>query len=236
MRTDRALATDYLAFDQWNAQEIASVEASLGARERRELEHFTHPERRRQWLSGRYLVKRLLNDTPFVAATSSVEILSRDARALGTRPRVVVDSCELNTSISLSHNAHGVLACVSREFAVGVDLIEPGVRSDGFYRLWFHDSERQWIDEDRANRGPLVWSIKEAVYKAVNQGEGWDPRAVEVDCCGDSFESAMVSYRGQLLDKAAIEWIDCDNQLAVIVSLSAANRVNRVEAQVALCS
>jgi phosphopantetheinyl transferase len=146
----------------------------LTDRELSELDRWRHPARRQAWLRGRWLMKRLMIAELHHLNYRDVEILAdRQER----RPRVF--HCgELQVwPLSISHTDAGVLAAISwrPETAVGVDLVSLEPLPRGFSRLWFSAAERQ------SHLGPNeIWAMKEAIYKACNRGEPFDPRTIEV--------------------------------------------------------
>jgi phosphopantetheinyl transferase len=203
---------------------VSAAESScawLGEKERSELARLHDAGRRRQWLAGRWLAKQLLCEAGCAGNLTEVEIVSRDAQGRGVRPRVLIRAGELSRSLSIAHTDRGalvVLAATSR-LLVGADLAPCVIPADdGFCRLWFSSLERQWIDHDPAKRLALMWALKEAIYKAVNAGESWNPRQIEIRPRG--LENFDCSYRGRPLGGLAIEFQPCDGQLAAVVSLA----------------
>ncbi len=87
----------------------------------------------------------------------------------------------------------------------------------GFRRLWFADAEQRWLAADPVRRTATLWALKEAVYKAVNAGESWDPRSVEIQA--DGAEDFRCLYRGLPLANLALSVCDLDGHVAVIVRL-----------------
>jgi phosphopantetheinyl transferase len=203
----------------------------LGADESRELDRLTDAHRRNQWLAGRWLAKQLITETAGPRDLADLQVLTRDHRNLGVRPRIVSRAGDLGLVLSIAHTDSGVLVAIgsgSRR-SLGVDLAPRAVPADeGFCRLWFSPLERQWIEHDPAARVAQLWTIKEAVYKAANTGQSWSPRDVQVHPRGaGGFEC---SYRGRSLDDLSIELGHFDNHLAAVAVLprgTAGRRVDR---------
>lgn len=208
--------------------EAASDLAWLGDRERCELDALRDPGRRQQWLAGRWLAKKLVSDYADCRQLSRIQILSRDDRGRGVRPRVVVESQEWPWSLSIAHSDQSVAIAAAdlRCGVVGIDVAAASLQADdGFCHLWFTPRERQWGDRDRSQRYALLWAIKEAVYKAINNGQAWSPREIEVCASGSSrFECC---YRGRKLGRLNIELSARDDQVVAIVFLPRANATTR---------
>jgi phosphopantetheinyl transferase (holo-ACP synthase) len=196
--------------------------------ERAELAMLSDERRRSEWLAGRWVAKQLLVQAGMANGASDVEICSRDARRRPSRPRIRIAGRPLVGSLSIAHTAKGAMAVLatSEQLAVGVDLVDlADVVSliatgggSGFARLWFTPLERCWIATDRLRRTATLWGIKEAVYKACQQGEGWTPRDIVVwPRAGGGFRC---SYRGIAIDGLRLEVGQIERQLAVVASFA----------------
>ncbi|HEX3727052.1 MAG TPA: 4'-phosphopantetheinyl transferase superfamily protein [Pirellulales bacterium] len=199
---------------------IGSSKVRLGDREHQEFERLRDPARRQQWMAGRWLAKRLLCEVGCAEHGDEIEILTRDARGHGVRPRVLIRGREVVRSLSIAHTDHGVLVALAStdRLLIGADLAPSTIPADeGFCRLWFSSLERQWIDRDPAKRVALVWALKEAIYKAANAGQSWNPRQIEIR--PRDLQNFDASYRGLPLVELNIEFLSCEGQVATIVSL-----------------
>ncbi|HUG93103.1 MAG TPA: 4'-phosphopantetheinyl transferase superfamily protein [Planctomycetaceae bacterium] len=113
---------------------------------------------------------------------ADIEICSRDRAGRHVRPWVNVAGRRLPWCLSISHTTAGVLAALSLNprVRVGVDLAPVQDRSPGFLRVWFTEREQERL----RSRGPreiaCYWAAKEAAYKAVNDGQSFAPRQVEI--------------------------------------------------------
>ncbi len=176
----------------------------LSTDERAELARLRDAARRQQWLAGRWLSKRFIGEAADVSDVGQIQILSRDERQRGVRPRIMLDGRRLDWSLSISHTDRGVLVALvpTDLFSVGIDLARDVTTAAGFRRLWFSAGERQWIDDD-PRRATVAWAVKEAVYKAANTGETWDPRDVEVVRQGSG--DFPCTYRGGALSGLTID-------------------------------
>ena len=63
---------------------------------------------------------------------------------------------------------------------VGVDLVRPAPCGRGFTEFWFTPAERRWLRCAPPGAAATAWAVKEAVYKAANCGEQFQPRRLEV--------------------------------------------------------
>jgi len=179
----------YLRVDQSQVEHCDALCAALSTAERSELDRLSAPLRRRQWLAGRSLARQLVEraagaDQSGDIESGAVQILTHGERGLGTRPRVSIGGRELPWSLSIAHSERGVVAALAADNScnLGIDLVSLDgcvAARPSFQRLWFNTAERVWAGADPL-RAASIWGIKEAVYKAANRGESWEPRQVEV--------------------------------------------------------
>jgi len=152
--------------------------------ERAELERFRHPDRRDSWVWGRVLAKQsLMEHCPgVVAEPAALNICSRDARGRAVRPSVEVAGTPQSWCLSIAHSDRSVFVAIATEpgASVGVDLTQHGKYGTGFLRTWFTKREQKFLASADDGEIAACWAIKEAVYKAVNNGEPFVPRRVEV--------------------------------------------------------
>jgi hypothetical protein len=144
------------------------------------------------WLSARHVAKRLVAAglsgwpaDPPADRLASIDIRSRDRLGRGIRPQVWVDGRPADCSLSLAHTGRRVfVAAAAGNRPLGVDLTPLGAFERPAACWWLSAAER----EDAAPLGPAeaaehaarIWSVKEAVYKAVLSAEPFAPRAIEV--------------------------------------------------------
>lgn len=154
----------------------------LGANELAELERLTAKPRQQTWKWGRILSRQLLRDYGVIRETSSeqMEILSINAFGQNDRPAVYIDGVLQAVSLSISHSDRGILVALSAATRVGVDLVDLEQESFGSLWVWMTTSERAWMDRKDSEQQARVWAVKEAVYKALNEGESFSPLRIAV--------------------------------------------------------
>ena len=185
--------------------------AWLNATEWAELVAWRNPRRRQEWRRGRMLAKQLVADgLSWRCDWQEIEILRQGK---SRRPRISIYGEVQPWSLSISHSARGVLVALSRQPAtvVGVDLTDCEPLSPGFVRLWFTAAEVAWLHEQTTPfAANIIWATKEALFKACNRGEGFDPRRTEV-------LPRRHTYRGLPVD-CEVQSRFVDDQVAVVVA------------------
>jgi len=153
-----------------------------GTNELAELERLTAESRRQTWRWGRILSRDLLRECGVVCDSSSeqTEILSINAFGQNDRPAVYVDGRQQAVSLSISHSDRGILVALSAAMRVGVDLVDLEQGPLDSLWVWMTNSERAWMHRSDLRQQATVWAVKEAVYKAVNEGESFSPLSVTV--------------------------------------------------------
>lgn len=146
---------------------------------------FRSDVRRNTFLAGRILAKRLLraqHSTGWFTAPSQITICSKNDSS-GVRPYIKYGENRLGYSLSISHTCDAVLVGGTNRFGVsiGVDLVEMRSLSAGFQRSWLTDNEISLLQQNEDHMTVAdIWAMKEAVYKAVHDGESFAPRNVEI--------------------------------------------------------
>lgn len=159
----------------------------LSPAERRAWDRLRDAERRATWLAGRILAKRMLiarlaeTNNFGLPEPAEIHIETRSSDGThGERPRVFIGGRPLDWALSIAHTSRGALAALGCEprVTLGVDLV---CRQTGGNRLqWtFTAAERRWL-ASTGRHSEQVWAMKEALYKACQQGEGFVPGQIEV--------------------------------------------------------
>ncbi|WP_197455737.1 4'-phosphopantetheinyl transferase family protein [Stieleria neptunia] len=192
----------------------------LTPRELEELNCFRAPNRRLDWISGRWCAKQLLGQVVPETTDSPLEwqILSRASKRVGCRPTVFRNGIRQPIDLSLAHCASITVAVTShRRIAVdrpdasriGVDAVDRTELPASFAQTWFSTTERRLLQD---HRWPIAagWAAKEAVFKAGNGGEAFRPghlRILEIngDGCRVQDETRCpADVRIDVLDDAII--------------------------------
>lgn len=182
----------------------------------------SHVERRTLWLAGRWAAKALLAqviaqrdaagsrlekyDPASAAPPEAFYIQSRDCQGRHVRPSVYYCGRLQPWSLSIAHCDSAVyVALATGEDSIGVDVLECCALRPALIRTWFTPREQQQVADDP---DPLAaakcWSLKEAAYKALNQGEPFAPRRVELR--KDAEFAYRLLWNGQAIDRpCAIE-------------------------------
>lgn len=210
---------------------LAPGERSRAARIRRR-------EPRDAWLTARLAAKRLVATHLTAAAAepgadllSAIEIQSRDAAGRGSRPRVFIGGREAAVALSIAHVDQRVLVAIGPATRpLGVDLTPASTFLETSSRWWLTAAE---CEEARglgpaaaAARAARLWSVKEAVYKAVLATAAFRPLTIEVRIVGERI--ARCTAAGRPVPAAGIRsWQLAGHWLALV---EAADRDDGAEA------
>ncbi|MBW1879697.1 MAG: polyketide synthase dehydratase domain-containing protein, partial [Deltaproteobacteria bacterium] len=134
--------------------------------------------RQRDWLAGRIAAKRALSRLTG-ARPHTIRILEAES---GEPVAEIPNHPEARVSIA-HRDGLAVAMAVSRG-RVGIDLEHIERRSSALSEDWFDPSEQTLVGDD-PERQTLVWSIKEAVLKALGVGHSLPPRDVVVRTLGE---------------------------------------------------
>ncbi len=159
------MVTDERSADTVVARLLAPDEVAL-------LQTLHLEKRRRQYILGRLVLRQLL------------------AEQLGEEPARVplvvagdgaVDLADSAWRLSIAHSGDRAVAAVSTRGAIGVDIERVQPRHQGLPRFLLHPEEHAMVESpDPDDRLILLWTIKEAVLKAMRTGFRVSPRALRV--------------------------------------------------------
>jgi phosphopantetheinyl transferase len=190
----------------WRFEIASSLEPSptaditrwLTIRERTVLDSFQFEKRRREWLLGRLVAKRLVCDLLHERLTREVDPLAIEVwRRPNGAPLVLsaddhlpwASGSPLPLDLSLSHS-HGAVLCGAFWFGrqsasaprLGVDVEQIDPRPPDLFRDYFTEIEHRYSEEaqcgTRDERATLIWSGKESTLKALGKGLTVDTRSV----------------------------------------------------------
>jgi 4'-phosphopantetheinyl transferase len=154
-------------------RQLALARASLSAQERARHDQRAVADDRRSFAVAHGLLRHRLAD----AIGRAPAQLTFDHDGFG-KPFLVPDGDNRVPVFSLSHSRDVVACVVAPAGRVGID-VEP-IRSSldalGFARRFFSPDETAWLDasapSDRARRLCALWTLKEALSKALGYGLG----------------------------------------------------------------
>ena len=180
MMEDRPLVSDchlgviFPAPELMTLPQISEVAEWLGPAERLELELWRSPERRLDWLRGRWLAKTMLRRWLPVDSVGprDIEILSRNPMTgRGIAPRVRIRGEILARSLSLAHTEGSVAIALAKNarIQVGIDLVRRQSATPGFERTWFTEHEQQHFAFADPAEPIRFWAAKEALFKAISE-------------------------------------------------------------------
>jgi 4'-phosphopantetheinyl transferase EntD len=171
--------------------------------ERREFDGQSHDARRRDWLAGRRAAKEA------VAAHCGVSPdRVRLVRQHGAAPNVLVGADDgtpraVPISISISHcDGRAVAVVADHPARVGVDLERAGQIE--YEQLRYFLSSGEWRVAERAG-ATLVWTLKEAAWKALNLTDATPFSALRLAIDGSS-ELRGVWLYGDWIPVTARTW------------------------------
>jgi phosphopantetheinyl transferase len=148
--------------------------------------HFADVARRELWALGRYfLLSRLyprLTMNRTAVDPRDLRIVTRNGLGRGTQPRLYCQGRLVPWRISLAHtNSQLAMAfSVDRDTRVGIDVVDDSAAAAMAVRCWSTLREREQLLGRTEADFAKVWSMKEALYKALNHGEPFRPARYEV--------------------------------------------------------
>jgi 4'-phosphopantetheinyl transferase len=147
--------------------DLAFFTRCLGGSESGRLGSFLRPERRRQFLLGRMLLRIAVSDLTGLP----VDVISVVERP-GNAPRLVLPGARrLHPSFSLSHSRNWVACLIGCGAALGLDIEVNDAARDlqGIAEMAFQPDELRWLSSrpagDRVSSFYDLWCEREALYK-----------------------------------------------------------------------
>ena len=193
----------------------------LGDDERRELSLLSDPSRRQHWLCGRLAAKELLAKSQPLTDVAQLQVLTRDAAGKSIRPRIFVTGKEVSASVSISHDGEFAIAATGGRQRIGVDIVPQYQFSGRFMSTWFTPREQSWLRDETHETQRSAWALKEAVYKAINNGESFAPLSIEVSANGTSASDREwhAWYRGKRLYGLHLQFERIDSNSFAVATL-----------------
>lgn len=191
----------------------------LSQEEKRRLAGLRFEKRRKDWLLGRWAAKSLLVRSGFHWAAGRMDEFQICNEESGAPFAADLAGNRLPGCLSISHRA-GVAFCAYSPVhgaCIGADLelIEP--KNDVFFEDYLTPAEQDLVrscsEEQRWLAIALIWSAKEAVFKAMGTGLRLDTRKVEIGLANSPLfktifpEWLPLLISGNVLpDKVACRW------------------------------
>ncbi len=163
-------ATLYLTnADSVEEDDIEFFTGQLGGSEARRLGSFLRPQRRRQFLLGRMLLRFAVADLMGLPV-DTIGVVERP----GNAPALVLYETQHATpNFSLSHSGNWVACMVSCDVTLGLDIEvnDPGRDIDSISEMLFRPSEHRWLSTlphaERVLSFYLLWCEREALHKLL---------------------------------------------------------------------
>ena len=164
-----------------------AMENILSPQEKATFAALRFPKRRHDWLLGRYASKKLLLDISPPSLTCSIQQLTIVSNPQGAPYILFPNQTQLEGCLTISHS-EGTAFCAwtplpNLQIGADIEIIAP--HPQYFIEDYFTPHEiAQCFQSSEALRPSMItaiWSAKEAVLKALQQGLAWDTRQVEID-------------------------------------------------------
>jgi 4'-phosphopantetheinyl transferase len=161
----------------------------LSPMEREKYTQMRFPKRRNEWLRGRIAAKHLLRHShpDFAGLLPQAITISNEPEGA---PYYLLNGKEhISGCLSISHRDDLAFCALTLDpqTKIGVDLEYVEARIPGFAHDYFTQTEIEQVNvsapESRDLLVTLIWSVKEAMLKALGKGLRLDTRQVEVLIC-----------------------------------------------------
>ncbi|HLA85126.1 MAG TPA: 4'-phosphopantetheinyl transferase superfamily protein [Thermoguttaceae bacterium] len=186
---------------------------------RKSRENVVVDQSRRSFLVARRLAKRLIlsQENRAEPGEATIDIVSRNRSGRGIRPEISIDGHPVSWCLSISHTDTAVLVALGAEpgVSIGVDLVKNEPLGPGFAAAWLDDEERCLAEAGDRLEVCRLWAAKEAAYKAINRGDPFAPRRVQIRRSAAGGYTCV--YRDiDLTGRCRINVWPCDDHLAAL--------------------
>ncbi len=148
-----------------------------------EFSGISHPQKKREWLAGRVLLARVVDEAG--------EVFQGTWKDEHGKP-FLIDS---NHFISLTHTLDYVAAVIHPTLPVGIDMEKTDAKLRRTARKFLNESELEEAG-DSLSRLCTYWCAKEALYKL----NGRNKVSFKEDIMIEPFDKNMINLKGRLLD------------------------------------
>lgn len=186
----------HLRFDP---EHLEAWEALLSEAEEERLRGFTQQKRRQEFVLGRAAARILLSER---LDTPPGEVLLEVAES------GAVDVVGSHLHISIAHSGdHAVAAAAPRYVGVDIEAIAP--RHSELHRFMLHPEEYDLLEQlplDPERAHILLWTLKEAVLKAMRVGLRYSPRKLRLSIDMERASADVNTENGQTWYAYFEEW------------------------------
>ena len=122
---------------------------------------FGSDKRRQEFMCGRSLLRRMLQDKTGIAAIDHELMISKDGKP----------ECVSGPAISITHAGDRVACSIADSGAVGIDLEVVAARRDPrrLANKFFSAEESGWLETQPVGHFFMLWVLKEAYVKAIGR-------------------------------------------------------------------
>ncbi len=148
----------------------------FSSREIQQINGFKTLKKQMEWISGRFLIKNLIQDAFFNDMTLdqiSFSYLDKGAPVSANDPDIPV-------SLSHSHDYAAVAVCMDKNQSIGIDVEHIGPKPDTWFMKTAFTQAETAAMPDNARDIFRHWTIKEAFLKYIRQGFNESLHRVEV--------------------------------------------------------
>jgi 4'-phosphopantetheinyl transferase len=180
----------YWLLTERTAASLSEAGAFLSLGEQQKLSKMRFSKRRDEWLLGRWTAKSLICSLPDYQGFSEaeIEIVNTPEGA----PLIRLPDGQISPDcLSISHSGQLAFCTLTQApmLKIGADLEKVEPRSEDLVKDFFTPAEQRLADsfpgEEWHTAITLIWSMKEAMLKALGVGLHWDTRLVEVRAIED---------------------------------------------------
>ena len=135
---------------------------ALSEDERQKAERLTNPQRHREYVWGRGLLRELLEKATGLPADSHVISTTDEGKPV----------CRGGPGVSISH-AKGTVACavaLTGDVGIDVEFTDSNRDTKRLATQFFSTAENDWLDTQPANSFYALWVLKEAGLKVLGSG------------------------------------------------------------------
>jgi phosphopantetheinyl transferase len=154
---------------------------------------FSHARRRRHWLAGRYAAKQVIARRDPSIELAAIEIATIDDCYEQGRPIYRVAHVAGRYGLSISHAGDVAAAALakSEHVRIGIDVEPIDARIEEAEPIALGDDERATLatvgGPERWRAVTRIWTLKEALMKALGCGLRLEPTAITVDLPTSTF-------------------------------------------------